>query len=97
MKTKLIISANGKDKKGIVSEISSIITNCKGNIETSRMIRLDKEFAMLILVEIDDKYKNKYLLEEAEKINIYKPINYEKEPVQYCGMEINTTPYDFNK
>ena len=39
----------------------------------------------------------KYLLEEAEKINIYKPINYEKEPVQYCGMEINTTPYDFNK
>ena len=37
----------------------------------------------------------KYLLEEAERIGIYKPINYEKEPVQYCGMEINTTPYEF--
>lgn len=37
----------------------------------------------------------KYLLEEAERIGIYKPINYEKEPVQYCGMEINTTPYKF--
>ena len=37
----------------------------------------------------------KYLLENAERIGIYKPINYEKEPVQYCGMEINTTPYKF--
>ena len=37
----------------------------------------------------------KYLLEESERIGIYKPINYEKEPVQYCGMEINTTPYKF--
>ncbi len=39
----------------------------------------------------------KFLLEEAEKIGIYKPINYEKEPEQYCGMEINTTPYIFKK
>ena len=37
----------------------------------------------------------KFLLEEGEKEGIYKPINYEKEPSQYCGMEINTTPYDF--
>ena len=37
----------------------------------------------------------KYLLENAERIGIYKPINYAKEPVQYCGMEINTTPYNF--
>tara|TARA_B100000686_G_scaffold354339_1_gene464036 strand:+ start:4254 stop:4820 length:567 start_codon:yes stop_codon:yes gene_type:complete len=37
----------------------------------------------------------KYLLEEAEKIGIYQPINYKERPVQYCGMEINTTPYNF--
>ena len=37
----------------------------------------------------------KFLLENAERMGIYKPINYEKEPVQYCGMEINTTPYKF--
>ena len=67
MKTKLIISANGKDKKGIVSDISSIIASCKGNIETSRMIRLEKEFAMLILVEINDKHKDK--LNETLKKN----------------------------
>jgi len=39
----------------------------------------------------------KYLLEEGEKAGIYEPINYEKRPKQYCGMEINTTPYDFNE
>ena len=37
----------------------------------------------------------KYLLEEAEKINIYKPIDYSRFPQNYCGMEINTTPYVF--
>ena len=72
MKTKLIISANGKDKKGIVSEISSIITSCKGNIETSRMIRLEKEFAMLILVEIDDKHRDKLndILEKNNHLHV---------------------------
>ena len=55
MTTKLIISANGPDRKGIVSEISSIISECHANIETSKMIRLDKEFAMLILIEIQTK------------------------------------------
>ena len=39
-------------------------------------------------------WKNfKFLLIEAEKINIYKPINYEKEPKNYCGLEINHNPY----
>ena len=38
----------------------------------------------------------KFLLEEAEKIGIYNPVNYVKDPHDYCGMEINTTPYDFD-
>ena len=37
----------------------------------------------------------KYLLEEGEKIGIYKPIDYKKSPERYCGMEINSTPYEF--
>ena len=52
MNTKLIISANGPDKQGIVSEISSIINEYHGNIETSKMICLGKEFSILILIEI---------------------------------------------
>ena len=38
----------------------------------------------------------KYLLEVGEQIGIYQPVNYSENPKQYCGMEINTTPYDFN-
>lgn len=53
MRTKLIISANGNDRKGIVSEISSIISHNDGNIETSKMIGLETEFALLVLIDID--------------------------------------------
>ena len=35
----------------------------------------------------------KFLLQEAEKINIYIPIDYSKNPKKYCGMEINDNPY----
>lgn len=38
-----------------------------------------------------------FLLKEAEKINIYKPVDYSKNNVEYCGMEITTTPYEFKK
>ncbi len=37
----------------------------------------------------------KYLLEEGEKIGIYRPVNYKENPETYCGMEINSTPYHF--
>ena len=37
----------------------------------------------------------KYLLEVGEKIGIYNPVNYKLTPMDYCGMEINTTPYEF--
>jgi len=34
-----------------------------------------------------------YLLERAEELGMYQPKNYKESPVDYCGMEINTTPY----
>ena len=39
----------------------------------------------------------RYLLEEASKLGIYKVVDYEKENVEYCGMYIKSTPYDFKK
>ena len=68
MRSKLIISANGLDKKGIVSKISSIIGKHNANIETSKMIRLENEFAMLILIDIQNE-KIKTLTESLNKIN----------------------------
>lgn len=35
----------------------------------------------------------KFLLENAKKANIYLPIDYKKQPQEYCGMTINDNPY----
>ncbi len=34
----------------------------------------------------------KYLLEVGNKVGIYRPVDYSQYPVNYCGMEINSTP-----
>jgi len=68
MRSKLIISANGLDEKGIVSKISSIIGKHNANIETSKMIRLENEFAMLILITIQNE-KIKMLTKSLNQIN----------------------------
>ena len=39
----------------------------------------------------------KFILEVAESIGLYKPVDYKNKPETYCGMVINSTPYDFNK
>ena len=67
MRNKIIISASGPDRKGIVSEISSIINNYNGNIEISRMIRLEEQFSILILIEIEIE-NIKSLKNELKKI-----------------------------
>jgi hypothetical protein len=39
-------------------------------------------------------WKNfKFLLQNAKKIDVYKPIDYKKSPKQYCGMTIKDNPY----
>ena len=34
----------------------------------------------------------KYLLEQASSQGIYMPVDYSQTPVEYCGMDINSTP-----
>lgn len=42
----------------------------------------------------DEFWSNfKFLLQEAEKINIYEPEDYKKNPKEYCGMSIKDNPY----
>ena len=50
MTTKLVISALGADRPGIVDELSNIIYSHSLNIEDSRMTVLGGEFAVLLLV-----------------------------------------------
>ena len=59
------------------------------------------ELAHLITIDVGHtkKFWNnmKELLEKAEKINIYYPEDYSKKHIEYCGMTVKTTPYDFKK
>ena len=42
----------------------------------------------------DDFWMNfKFLLENAKKCGIYKPVDYKKKPKEYCGMTITDNPY----
>ena len=42
----------------------------------------------------DEFWNNfKFLLEEAKKIGIYNPVDYKKQPQEYCGMDITDNPY----
>lgn len=50
MTTKLVISALGDDRPGIVDELTSIIYQHELNVEDSRMTVLGGEFAILLLV-----------------------------------------------
>jgi len=42
----------------------------------------------------DEFWNNfRFLLGEAVNLNIYNPVDYSKNPEQYCGMEITDNPY----
>lgn len=50
MNKHLVISALGKDRPGIVNDLSKAILDCGGNVEDSRMTVLGGEFALILLV-----------------------------------------------
>ena len=49
---KIIIHVNGLDRIGIISDISKEINKLSGNIETSKMVKLGRDFNMLLLISI---------------------------------------------
>jgi len=67
---KILISAFGKDKPGIVTKISKIITEYKCNIIESRMMKIENDFTVMMLVDIY-KEKNK-LINKLESISELK-------------------------
>ena len=62
---KIIVSAFGLDKPGIVSKFSKIITENFGNIEHSKMTLLEDHFAMLILISYNKK----------DELQLYESLN----------------------
>ncbi len=52
MRTNIVLTLTGADRVGIVDEVTQLLLDLDGNIETSRMSRLGGEFAILMLVSL---------------------------------------------
>lgn len=52
MKRNFVLTLTGPDRIGIVGELTRLLTERGGNVETSRMARLGGEFAVLMLVSM---------------------------------------------
>lgn len=55
MNKHIVFTLTGHDRVGLVQEIMNIMVRHGGNVETSRMARLGGEFAMLALVDLEEK------------------------------------------
>jgi glycine cleavage system transcriptional repressor len=52
MRNNLVFTLTGPDRIGIVEDVTQLLLEHDGNVETSRMVRLGGEFAILMLVSI---------------------------------------------
>ena len=85
MKTYFILSALGKDRPGIVADVSEMIYECGGNIEDSNMSLLRNHFALLLLFSTEREEVNQKLssglkrLEWEKSLTVfYSPITFEE-------------------
>ena len=78
---RIIITAIGVDKPGLVDQISSIINDNDGNIENSKMIKIENQFAMIIdFLSSNDLDTIKTNLQYIEELEItYKLAEISKE------------------
>ncbi|HNH27748.1 MAG TPA: ACT domain-containing protein, partial [Anaerolineales bacterium] len=54
MAKNIVLTLTGKDRIGLVDQVTSLVVKRSGNVESSRMARLGGEFAMLMLVTVSD-------------------------------------------
>jgi glycine cleavage system transcriptional repressor len=52
MPKNIVLTLTGPDRIGFVDEVTGLLLDRGGNVETSRMVRLGGEFAILMLVSI---------------------------------------------
>src|SRR3954471_21065383 len=52
MQRNFVLTLTGPDRIGIVDEVTGLLLDRGGNVETSRMARLGGEFAVLMLVSM---------------------------------------------
>ncbi len=94
---KLIINAFGPDKLGLVSKISKVILSFNGNIENSKMILLESDFTILMLINIEKK-NIRNLKEKLKDINdlkiSFKETNPKENNMKYINYSFSITVAD---
>ena len=74
---KIVITAIGNDKPGLVKKITSIVNLNNGNIENSKMIKIENQFAIIMDCSLSSDIKKiKDELNTLEDLKVsYKKIN----------------------
>jgi len=91
-------SENKGEKMAFCLNVSKLNNNVLIDINTLTFVAIH-ELSHLMTESIGHKQEFwvnfKFLLKEATKINIYNAVNYKKDPVDYCGIQIRDSPlYD---
>ncbi len=81
MKTYFILSAVGKDRPGIVSDVSEVIYECGGNIEDSSMNLLRNHFTLLLLFSTEREEVNQKLSSGLKRLEWEKNLTVFHSPV----------------
>jgi glycine cleavage system transcriptional repressor len=63
-----ILSAVGRDRPGIVADLSQLVYDCEANLEDSRMTILGNEFAAILLCSGDQPDLERRLSEGARRL-----------------------------
>ncbi len=97
MKTYYILSAIGKDRPGIVADVSEVIYECGGNIEDSSMSLLRNHFALLLLFSTEREEAGQKLSSSLKRLEweksltvFYSPISLEE---AHVGSKEETHPF----
>jgi glycine cleavage system transcriptional repressor len=74
MKTYFILSAIGKDRPGIVADVSEVIYECGGNIEDSKTSLLRNHFTLLLLFSTEREEVNQKLSSALKRLEWEKSL-----------------------
>jgi glycine cleavage system transcriptional repressor len=103
MQKKLVLTISGRDRIGIVEQVTKLVLEYNGNVESSRMARLGGEFAMLMLVAISDLKFEELIASinslQKEGFTVSWCQTKEQDPVKYAGwvpyqIEINSADHE---
>ena len=89
MKMQMVVTLTGPDRIGLVDRVTQMVLDYHGNVDASKMAHLGGEFAMLMLISVQDS-----ILEKLEQsLNQFKKEGYQlilrqtetQDPQKYRG------------